>query len=779
MGTAGAKAEGLSRLPKAWTPEFGCVAATVLMAAGPELAYAIDEFLACFAGRPVIVRSSARAESLVDRGRFESRVIDMLNSATLTSALQDLRAQGEAAEVSMGAVVQAYHRPIMRGHLSNERRVTKTRNQWQVEVEHPSPADYRINSQRDLAPPTSHPITLRGAGDLSRTLGRIGNWAAREFDSRVHAEWVLEGQTLWIVQLDLEDDAPDAGVDPREFDLGIKKTSAAESGEKMSISPYLEPWSAGAFPRYRKLRYVEDFQNEVTGKFPQLYVVRGENVEAFLHSSAPAHAIRRTLGERLVCRTDLVPETQSRFEGLNLPRTDTSSPEEIAEFIRECFVAFQRDSVEANALVFIMHHFIPSVASAWAEAVPNETIVTIDALWGLPDGLQYLEHDRFEWDTKLNVLSAEHITYKDRFLYEAPDGAWTLRAVRRSLARTASVSRSDVAFIADATRSLAKRVGYRLRVMWFVGTRAGPTIATAIPWFCHKPDDLPGSMGPDDLLTAEIWDRSHLRRLPRFDVCTPDDLDRIPGVPHKLRLTPTPEHMRNNSFIESFAERARSGGHTIEMMGSGLAHAYYIMARSGAPIIVPSQRGHKRVRKLRTFGKLVRDGIPKKIREGGEEVVAESVPPEDKRRWLLAKLMEEAQEVAEATNVDDVRSELADLLEVVRGLVRNEGLGWDEVERAADEKAKRLGAFGDATVLLATAAAGQGVERRRRPAESAVRVTRDASTITVPHIVLLEDSVEFSIAGQNVRLAFTTDGLILEQLGPKSDDGQLRLPLQP
>jgi predicted house-cleaning noncanonical NTP pyrophosphatase (MazG superfamily) len=236
--------------------------------------------------------------------------------------------------------------------------------------------------------------------------------------------------------------------------------------------------------------------------------------------------------------------------------------------------------------------------------------------------------------------------------------------------------------------------------------------------------------------------------------------------------------MRNNAFIEAVAERARSGGHAIEMMGSGLAHACYIMARSGAPIVVPSQRGHKRIRKLRTFGKLVRDGIPKKIRDGGEEVIAEPVRPEERRRVLLAKLLEETQEVAEATNVDDVRSELADLLEVVRGLVRNEGLGWAEVERAADEKADRLGAFDDGTVLLATAAAGPGFERRRRSAEAdAVRVTRDGNTITIPHLVLIEDGVELSVAGQDVRVTFTTDGLAIEELGPKSDDGQLRLPL--
>ncbi len=180
------------------------------------------------------------------------------------------------------------------------------------------------------------------------------------------------GQTLWIVQLDLEDDAPDAGIDPREVDTEVERTLIAASEEVPSASRHLEPWRADAFPRYPKLRHVADFQRVVTGKFPQLYVLRGENVEAFLSGPIPADALRRTLGQRLVSRTDLMPEARSRFEGLNLPRTDTLSPEKIVVFIRERIEAFRKEGVEAEALVFIMYHFILSVASASAsaEAVP-------------------------------------------------------------------------------------------------------------------------------------------------------------------------------------------------------------------------------------------------------------------------------------------------------------------------------------------------------------------------------------------------------------------------
>jgi hypothetical protein len=99
MAEAEAKADGLLRLPTAWTPEFGLVTSPILATDGPELARVVDDLAARFAGRPVIVRSSASAESLADRGRFESIPLAEAEPASLAAALRRLRAQGEAAGV--------------------------------------------------------------------------------------------------------------------------------------------------------------------------------------------------------------------------------------------------------------------------------------------------------------------------------------------------------------------------------------------------------------------------------------------------------------------------------------------------------------------------------------------------------------------------------------------------------------------------------------------------------------------------------------------------------
>jgi len=49
-------------------------------------------------------------------------------------------------------------------------------------------------------------------------------------------------------------------------------------------------------------------------------------------------------------------------------------------------------------------------------------IVLVDSLWGLPDGLQYLPHDTFEFDIRRNEISAEHIRFKPKFLQETESG---------------------------------------------------------------------------------------------------------------------------------------------------------------------------------------------------------------------------------------------------------------------------------------------------------------------------------------------------------------------
>jgi hypothetical protein len=85
---------------------------------------------------------------------------------------------------------------------------------WEIEI--PEFADGRFNSQRASVPSESERLECRGFGrkalmDLFRSVGR---WCTELGQGRVHLEWGLEDNTLWLFQLDFEDQQPDEGVNP-------------------------------------------------------------------------------------------------------------------------------------------------------------------------------------------------------------------------------------------------------------------------------------------------------------------------------------------------------------------------------------------------------------------------------------------------------------------------------------------------------------------------------------------------------------------------------------
>jgi predicted house-cleaning noncanonical NTP pyrophosphatase (MazG superfamily) len=97
----------------------------------------------------------------------------------------------------------------------------------------------------------------------------------------------------------------------------------------------------------------------------------------------------------------------------------------------------------------------------------------------------------------------------------------------------------------------------------------------------------------------------------------------------------------------------------------------------------------------REYDKLVRDEIPRVIRENDEEPITHRVEGDAYEERLAAKLREETDEYLE----DRDPEELADVLEVVETLV--EVVGREEIERLRAEKAEERGGFREGIVLEA------------------------------------------------------------------------------
>lgn len=91
----------------------------------------------------------------------------------------------------------------------------------------------------------------------------------------------------------------------------------------------------------------------------------------------------------------------------------------------------------------------------------------------------------------------------------------------------------------------------------------------------------------------------------------------------------------------------------------------------------------------RVYNKLVRDRIPEIVESDGKTCSTEILPDDRYLQMLDAKLNEELAEYQESKSLE----ELADLLEVIRAVVRAHGWTWEQLEQVRTEKAARRGGF--------------------------------------------------------------------------------------
>lgn len=93
--------------------------------------------------------------------------------------------------------------------------------------------------------------------------------------------------------------------------------------------------------------------------------------------------------------------------------------------------------------------------------------------------------------------------------------------------------------------------------------------------------------------------------------------------------------------------------------------------------------------RIKAYHKLVRDRIPEIIASDGKTCVCETLADEAYLRLLDAKLTEELSEYQESRSLE----ELADLLEVLRAVVKARGWTWGQLEQIRQEKATKRGGF--------------------------------------------------------------------------------------
>jgi hypothetical protein len=222
-----------------------------------------------------------------------------------------------------------------------------------------------------------------------------------------------------------------------------------------------------------------------------------------------------------------------------------------------------------DEVCFVVHKFLPATVAAWALSNPTKQVVLIDALWGLPDGLQYLSHDTFEFDVRRATLSSETLRYKPVILQESDTGEWKLAHVARKLARHRSLPLGDIREVAQVTHSIATRLGRAIQIMWFCSVDERAAVGRNIPWFMF---DAPQMTGRSKSLAPGF-----VRRTIQNDA----DLTNLPDGRFILDLEPEASLFRKDEFLDKITEIALQRDLPVVMRGSTLGHAYYTLGSHG------------------------------------------------------------------------------------------------------------------------------------------------------------------------------------------------------
>jgi hypothetical protein len=367
--------------------EGGAGSNSVLAAAAEAIELASREWRESWP-RGLILRSSAETETLEDRGAHESlRLARDFGVSQIKEALETIfRSFAQRAGLGhLAVVVQPLAGEGAMGHLSNERRVSKTVNQWNLEELSPNPHQQRLNSQRDQVPDAATPLA-RNRKPLVRTFGGVGRWVTELNRGPAHLEWIHDGKCLWLLQLDFESERPDDGVDPNDW---LRATDHRPPGTLPPGSPLVSiDLGPTATPSpWRKIENVRRFAESRLEPYPPLAGITGD---CFIKSLASARgtleaALEAFAHGRVVCRTDCRTQGVGRE---NLPRTNTVASVAAVDEMRDFLDRMEEAGAAPEDVCFLAHKFIPAQVGAWVRADPSSTVVRVDSLWGVPDGLQ-------------------------------------------------------------------------------------------------------------------------------------------------------------------------------------------------------------------------------------------------------------------------------------------------------------------------------------------------------------------------------------------------------
>jgi predicted house-cleaning noncanonical NTP pyrophosphatase (MazG superfamily) len=699
----GAKAYGLSCLPQAWVLPYFVISGSVID--DPRLIdWATSAIQVSALKGYVIVRSSGTSETMEHRGRLVSSVCSTANVVETIRVLSKQLPDDNPADIHW--LIQEHVDPVRKGHLSNERRMSRESRDWVAEFELQGSlpgftVPVAIRHWRVGDRVTNFDLGCNSEPGVTLKLKTVALWATG-FSSRLHFEWVWSGTGLWIVQADVAKNPK--GVNPQSlFPSEIPSIAPA------SLALFRAATKAD-FETFGKLRNARTYA-QLGYTMPQFFVLDDADSIRSILSGLITEDLAKDLAELtkrpLMIRTDgtHIPKAQHEM----LPRSDElRTAMDATNWLKGKF----REEILANALqdstlCLIAHHFIPSAAAAWARAEPESRLVRIESLWGLPDGLYWYSHDTFEVDTKdakqyddIEQYSTEkRLRYKGTFICSDSNGKWVPYNTSAPYDWNKSVRKKEwLLEIAKTTRKVADHDRRPTNVMWFIDNDPRVTSHEVLPWYHIK----------SELGDPKPAPRRKLTTASDFAIRTTSDWEGLQakvrggGKIERIMLEPTdPELIRNQEFARALGQFAAKNKIVIELAGGVLSHAYYMLQRHGARVECVDLFGAGE--EIVEYNKLVRDKIPSVIRRKGELVEVVRLKGAALLTALRQKLVEEAYEALDAKSFDELIGELADVQEVIDGICEALPASKEQVNAEQADKHERRGGFKQGFMLEKTA----------------------------------------------------------------------------
>ncbi|MDK2956245.1 MAG: hypothetical protein PWQ57_1741 [Desulfovibrionales bacterium] len=724
----GAKAFGLACLPPHWTLPFLVISDSlfqqykeafsnkgldIVTTWSKKLFYAAVEH-GIAPNDKIIIRSSACDEDLPTKGEYYSNTGTLSEIATPLSQCLDKLLTDNALPTNKIPLILQKHPNIVsaKGHLSNERRFAKEMRDWAIEFEKPkdlaghneriSLRSWRRNKSKEVNPEII--LACKNFFNLPKILEDAAAWALSK-QSRIHFEWIWDGDCVYLVQADeaLEVD----GIHPRTLKVKAQQALPEYTPRCLSVVNPTEKFS------YNKIFNVYQY-NKLGLPTTRFYILQDRKAILDLTignvSCDLAYDISVLSGLSLVIRMDVTSQDK-RIRQL-LPRTN--EVRNLASALS--WFAEQKNEIHKlveHGLALIFHNFIPAAASAFAYAVPNARKVQIEALWGLPEGLYYFSHDKYIVDTRSNHLSnlttndyskffiEKKINFKNLFVTPDDEGKWVTKNLHSSFGWGGTITdKSTLASIAHATRMIAEEAQEPLSVMWLVGVDQSISKNGILPWY-HEPADINQRQPRTSYKPKTLFDKG-------IEIKNVADLERLEiEVQNKttmlryISIQPREDRLlRDKLVLKRIGECAKKIDAVIYLEGGILSHAYYQLVKTDAHVQValPFGATDNRI----NFDKLVRDYIPSKIEEGGEQVKKAKFSGEYLLRLLKDKLVEECFEVLDANNHESIIEELADVNEVIDTILKTINSNRHELAEYQENKAQKAGGFSEGYVLLET-----------------------------------------------------------------------------